>query len=183
MTAKAGLPASGQPGWDAEPSSGGPGTYFATQWQPGVTIDPRVEGHAKNDVLWTAPASVNAGGVSLTGSIEQLFANPDPAPGRIQRLAVYKNGAATPAFFVDSLPPIVDGVLLNRVNFGPVTIPVVPGDTLNFLVDGSGAGGNGIVTFVAWDVQLNEAVVPEPATVGLMLTGLLAFVGRRRRKS
>ncbi|HMP06573.1 MAG TPA: hypothetical protein PJ982_09505, partial [Lacipirellulaceae bacterium] len=166
---------------DAEPSQGAPYTYFAAQWFPGVTIDPRVQGHARHDVLWTAPASVNAGGIEIRGSIEQLFENPDPAPGRIQRLSVFKNGAAYPSFFVDSLQPVVDGVILNRVDFGPVLIPVVPGDTLRFLVDGSGAGGNGIVTFVAWNVQLHEAV-PEPAAAGLAMASCVALLAAARRR-
>jgi hypothetical protein len=184
LIAKNGLPASGQSGWDANPTAGAPYTYFAAQWQPGVTIDPRVQGHAKHDVLWTAPASVNAGGVALTGSLEQLFENADPGggPSRIERLSVFKNSSATATYFVDFKIPVVDGILLDRVNFGPIPIAVAPGDTLKFLVDGSGAGGSGVVTFVAWDVQLNEIAVPEPATAGLLVTGLLAFVGCRRRR-
>lgn len=174
-----GLPASGQPGWDNVPSLGARYTYFATQWQPGVTVSPRIAGHFQHDVLWTAPASVNAGGVELRGSIEQMFET-----ARRLRISVYKNSNPVPVFFVDALPPIVNGVLLQKVDFGPVTIPVAPGDTLKFFGDGSGAGGTGVVTFGAWNARLTEVVaIPEPATAGLLITGLLAFVGRRHRRS
>jgi len=172
-----GLPASGQPGWDANPTLGARYTYFATQWQPGVTISPRIAGHFQHDVLWTAPASVNAGGVELSGSFEQLF-----EPARVLRISVYKNSDPTPVFFVDAKPPIVNGVILQRVDFGPVTIPVAPGDTLKFFGDGSGAGGTGVVTFGAWDARLTEVVIPEPGSAGLLVTGLLAWVARRRRR-
>jgi hypothetical protein len=60
---------------------------------------------------------------------------------------------------------------------------VQPGDTLKFVMDGSGAGGNGIPTFGAWDVTLTErTLVPEPATAGLLAlaAGLFWGIGRRR---
>jgi PEP-CTERM motif len=176
-----GLPASGQPGW-CEGSAGScttpaPYTYFGTQWQPGVTIDPRIAGHANHSVLWTAPANVDEGGISISGSIEQLFEQQ-----RRLRISVYKNGSATTSAFFDSLPPIVNGVLLQRVDFGPAIIPVQPGDTLNFILDGSGAGGDGVGTFAAWDVTLREFRIPEPSSLGLFAIGsALVAVNRRRR--
>lgn len=177
-----GLPASGQPGW-CEGSAGvcttpAPYTYFGTQWQPGITIDPRVAGHGAQQVLWTAPANIDEGGISLSGSIEQLFET-----ARRLRISVYKNDSSTASFFADALPPIVNGVLLQRVNFGPFDIPVAPGDTLKFVMDGSGAGGNGIATFGAWDVTLTEkTLVPEPTAVCLLAVGagLIWGAGRRR---
>lgn len=174
-----GLPASGQPGW-CEGSAGActtpaPYTYFGTAWQPGITIDPRVVGHANMSALWTAPANIDEGGVSITGSIEQLF-----EPTRVLRLSVYKNGSASPSYFIDSQPPTVNGVILNRVDFGPAEIAVSPGDTLNFVVDGSGEGGEGIPTFAAWDVTLTEArVVPEPATVCMLILATMLLGGNR----
>lgn len=178
-----GLPASGQPGWcegtGSTCTTPAPYTYFATGWQPGVTIDPRIAGHAPQQVLWTAPANIDEGGVSVSGSIEQLFET-----ARRLRLSIFKNNSATASYFVDSKPPIVNGVLLQRVNFGPADILVSPGDTLKFVLDGSGAGGTGVATFAAWDVTLTEkSLVPEPSTVCLLAlaAGLIGGGGRRRR--
>jgi len=172
-----GLTASGQAGWENEPAQGGPWTYFRGPWQPGVTIIPSLAGHAPQEVVWTAPASVNAGGISISGAIEQMFEQ-----SRVQRLAVFKNNDANASFFVDTLPPIVNGVILQKVDFGPWNIPVSPGDTLKFRVDGSGAGGSGVPTFVAWDVALTE-IVPEPATAGMLLACGLGMIGLRRRRA
>lgn len=178
-----GLPASGQPGW-CEGSAGActtpaPYTYFATQWQPGVTIDPRIAGHGPQQVLWTAPANIDEGGVSIGGAIEQLFET-----ARRMRLSVYKNNSATASFFVDSLPPIVNGVILQKVTFGPADILVQPGDTLKFVLDGSGTGGNGIPTFAAWDVTLTEkTLVPEPTALCLLALGAGLFWGTGRRRN
>ena len=176
-----GIPASGQAGWcqgAAGVCNGDPlYSYFQPPWQPGVTVVPGVAGHAPQEVLWTAPASVDMGGVSITGSIEQMFET-----ARRMRLQVFKNGAATAEFFVDSLPPIVNGVILQRVNFGPFDVAAGPGDTLEFFVDGSGAGGNGVPTFVAWNVELREAmVIPEPTSALLLMVGAVLFVARRLR--
>ncbi|MEX2172111.1 MAG: PEP-CTERM sorting domain-containing protein [Pirellulales bacterium] len=168
-----GIPASGQAGWcqsdDGTSCNGDPTwSYFSTPWQPGVTIEPGLTGHGPQELLWTAPANINEGGVAISGSIEQLFET-----ARRMRLSVFKNGNATAAFTVDALPPFVNGVLLQRVNFGPLDVFVGAGDTLLFRMDGSGEGGNGVPTFVAWDLSLREAVVvPEPTTIALLLTGL-----------
>lgn len=177
-----GLPASGQPGW-CEGSAGActtpaPYTYFATQWQPGVTIDPRIAGHGPQQVLWTAPANIDEGGVSISGAIEQLFET-----ARRMRISVYKNDSATASYFVDALPPIVNGVILQKVTFGPADILVSSGETLKFVLDGSGAGGTGVATFAAWDVTLTEkTLVPEPTAVCLLAlgAGLIWGTGRRR---
>jgi hypothetical protein len=171
-----GLTASGQAGWENEPAQGGPWTYFRPPWQPGVTVVPGVAGHAPMEALWTAPAAANAGAVSISGSIEQMFED-----ARRLRLAIFKNADATASFFVDSLPPIANGVALQRVDFGPVVITVAPGDTLKFRVDGSGTGGNGVPTFGAWNVVLTEAV-PEPASAGLAAGGLVALLALRSRR-
>jgi hypothetical protein len=163
-----GLPASGQAGWNNTTNFGGPWTYFAQQFQPGVNINgpngPRMNGHGPQEILWTAPANVDAGGVTITGQLEQEFQN-----NREMRLSIYKNGSATPLYFVNALPPIVDGVILQKVTIGPIDVAVNPGDTLKFSLAPSGNPnldqGN-VPTFAAWDVQLNEkAVVPEPATI------------------
>jgi hypothetical protein len=170
-----GLTASGQAGWETNPPAGGPWTYFRAPWQPGVTVVPGVAGHAPMEAVWTAPAAVNAGGVSISGSIEQMFED-----ARRLRLSIFKNGAANASFTVDALPPIVNGVLLQRVDFGAVNVPVVAGDTLKFRVDGSGTGGNGVPTFGAWNVILSENV-PEPASAGMLVAGVTAMLACRRR--
>lgn len=173
-----GIPASGQAGWctgAAGVCDGSPlHSYFQPPWQPGVTVVPGVAGHGPQDVLWTAPASVDSGGIAIVGSIEQMFEK-----ARRMRLSVFKNNSATAAFTFDAMPPVVDGVVLQRVNFGPANIAVNPGDTLRFLMDGSGAGGNNVPTFSAWNVELRE--IPEPTGIVLLLLGATAMVGCRRR--
>lgn len=179
LTAVAGgIPASGQAGWcqgaagvcNGDPTS----SYFQPPWQPGVTIMSGVAGHGPQEAVWTAPAAVDSGGVAIVGSIEQMFEK-----ARLMRLSVFKNNSATAAFTFDAMPPVVDGVVLQRVNFGPANIAVNPGDKLRFLMDGSGAGGNGVPTFVAWNVELRE--IPEPTCIVLLLLGAAGFIGFRRR--
>jgi len=173
-----GIPASGQPGWctgSAGACDGSPlYSYSGTEWQPGVTIDPRVLGHGPHDVLWTAPANFDAPAVDITGSIEQIF-----EPARVQRLSVFKNDSASPFATIDSQPPIVGGVILQRVDFGPVGIAVAPGDTLRFFIDGSGEGGDGALTFVAWDVRVTA--IPEPSSTALVLLGIGTLLPGLRR--
>lgn len=177
-----GIPASGQAGWCTGAAGACDGSplysYFQPPWQPGVTVVPGVAGHGPQDVLWTAPASVDEGGVAIRGSIEQMFET-----ARRMRISVFKNGSSAAEFTVDSLPPIVNGVILQRVDFGPMDVLVNPGDTLQFLVKGDGAGGNGIPTFVAWNLDVREIqLVPEPASFMILAmgAGLLCAVGRRR---
>jgi hypothetical protein len=177
-----GLGASGQAGWENNPTQGGPWTYFAnSNWMPGINIHPAVVGHAPQQAVWTAPASVNAGGISIAGSFEQIFRN-DPV--RVERLSIFKNGSATADFTVDSVPPPDDsGLLLTKVDFSK-SFNIAPGDTLKFSIDGSGTGGSGVVTFVAWNVVLTEtAAIPEPATVGMLMLGVLRIPGWRRRQA
>src|SRR5688500_3049836 len=115
-----GIPASGQAGWcqgTGGVCAGAPTySYFQPPWQPGVTIVPGIAGHGPQDVLWTAPANVDEGGVTISGAIEQMFET-----NRRMRLRIFKNGSATAATTVDALPPIVDGVVLQKVNFGPIS--------------------------------------------------------------
>jgi hypothetical protein len=178
-----GLPASGQAGWDNVPDQGGPWSYFAQQFQPGVSINgpngPRMNGHAPQEILWTAPANVDAGGVAITGEMQQEFEK-----NREIRLSIYKNGSATPLYFVNALPPIVDGVVLQKVTFGPVNVAVSPGDTLTFSMAPSGnpnLSQGGVPTFIAWDVKLNEIAIPEPASILLLVLGGLFMIGRKSR--
>jgi hypothetical protein len=174
-----GLTASGQGGWENDPTQGGPWTYFRAPWQPGVTVIPGVAGHAPMEAVWTAPAAVNAGGISISGSIEQMFEK-----SRQLRLSIFRNSQASPFYFVDALAPTIDGLVLNRVNFGPLNLPVVPGDTLKFRVDGGGANGNGVPTFGAWYVVLTETTaIPEPVGAGMIATGAFVLAAWRRRRA
>jgi hypothetical protein len=179
-----GLPASGQAGWCQQHAgvcdTGGPWTYFANPWQPGVTINPTVNGHGPQDVLWTAPANIDEGGIVISGSLEQVF-----EPTREMRLSIFKNNSATPFFTKDALPPTVNGVLLNRVNFSGAGIAISPGDTLRFQLAGSGSpppANAGVSTFLAWNVRLQETrgVVPEPASASLLLVCAAMLWGARR---
>lgn len=182
-----GMPASGQAGWcdstdGINCTSGGPFTYSANSfWQPGQTIHPGVMGHGPQDTLWTAPASIDEGAVTIAGSLEQIF-----EPTREMRLSIFKNSDANPFFFIDALPPIVNGVILQPVNFGPIMVSIVPGDTLNFRIFPSGSpppAQAGVPTFINWNVTLTESVVPEPASAMLVAMAGLLFgaVVRRRR--
>jgi hypothetical protein len=177
-----GLPASGQAGWGNVPSQGGPWTYFAQQFQPGVNINgpngPRMNGHAPQEIIWQAPANVDAGGVTITGSMEQEF-----EPTREIRLSIYKNGSATPFYFVNALPPVVNGLVLQKVNIGPVDIAVNPGDSLRFSMAPSStdpANPKSVPTFIAWDVQLNEKAIPEPGSMALLAIGAVLMMAWRR---
>jgi hypothetical protein len=182
-----GMPASGQAGWcdstdGVSCTSGGPFTYSANSfWQPGQTIHPGVMGHGPHDTLWTAPASIDEGAVTIVGSMEQIF-----EPTREMRLSIFKNSDATPFFFIDAIPPIVNGVILQPVNFGPITVPIVPGDKLNFRIFPSASPpppNAGVPTFVNWNVTLTESVIPEPASAMLLAVGglLVGAVVRRHR--
>ena len=160
-----------------QPPDGDPISYFGSPFQPGVTYpnfgisDGLMGGHGPQEIAWTAPASVDAGGVNLSGAIEQLF-----EPNRVLALTVEKVGTGQ-VFDVTASPPTVPGLTLNRVDFGPTFIAVSPGEQLIFRVQGVGTPA----TFTAWDVRLTEAV-PEPGTLVLAATcGLLGF-GMRRRK-
>lgn len=185
LTTSGGTPAAGQPGW-CEGSAGvcggtPPYSYFGNSFwaaAPGITIHPGVVGHAPQEILWTAPASVDEGGISISGSIEELFGTV------VLHFQVFKNNSAIPSFFVDAAPPFVDGVLLNRVDFGPAIVPVVPGDKLRFKVVGSGPTGEDAATFSVWDVSLAEVrTIPEPASVALLvLGGLCVGVARLRKR-
>lgn len=176
-------PFSGQNGWCVDDGGGAcstapPSSYFGSNWQPGVTLpvaDGMMNGHGPQSINWTAPASVDAGGVSIEGSIQQLF-----SADRRMRLSVFKNGGAVPVHTFDSLPPTVDGVVLQNVDYGPSFVSVAPGDTLNFVMDGDGAGGNGIPTFTAWTLTVSE--VPEPTSACILSLGLGALIAIRRRR-
>lgn len=187
MTTSA-APFSGQNGWCVNDGTGAcstapPTSYFGSNWQPGVTLpvaDGMMNGHGPQSINWTAPASVDEGAISLEGSIQQIFGAAD---GRQVRLAIFKNGSATPSFSVDAVTPANDSGIPPfpiQVDFGPSLINVSPGDVLNLVVDGNGTNGNGIGTFTAWNVTFTEAV-PEPASATLFAAASISlFLSRRR---
>ena len=175
-----GLPASGQAGW-CQSDDGvsctdptGQTQYFSAQWQSGVTIIPGVGGHGAQEVVWTAPANVNGGAVSLSGSLEQLFETE-----RELELKVTKGGSTV--LSVLSLIPTVPGAVLQRVDFGPVSVGVNPGDSLTISVDASGNAPNPAATFGTWDLTITE--IPEPTSITILLASASLLLVQRRRQS
>ena len=116
----------------------------------------------------------------MPARLEQIF-----EPTREMRLSIYKNGDANPFFFVDAIPPIVNGVILQPVAFGPVVVPIVPGDTLAFKIFPSGSpppANAGVPTFINWNATLTEVPVPEPASVLLVAVGSIVAGTLIRRR-
>ncbi|MCH2129913.1 MAG: hypothetical protein MK179_12255 [Pirellulaceae bacterium] len=99
-------------------------------------------GHGPNRIIWTAPTEANLGGIKITGTFQQV----DFEPTRQMQLSVFKN--SFPLFSVDATTtttPI------------PVTrVAIQPGDTLDIVVNGNGPQGNGINTFAATQLTIQE---------------------------
>ena len=70
----------------------------------------------------------------------------------------------------------LDTVLTNDVN----GVSLSASDTLTLILDGSGAGGNGLGTFVGYNLVVE--LIPEPTSVALMGLGCVSLVSFRRRK-
>ena len=67
---------------------------YARANHPWATVKEGILGHGPQKVVWTAPADIDAGGVELTGFLEQIFED-----SRQMELRIYKNdtaGAGTP---------------------------------------------------------------------------------------
>jgi hypothetical protein len=105
-------------------------------------------GHGPNRILWTAPASVDLGGVEITG----LFTQATFESTRQMQIRIYKNDFADPLLTLDA-----DFAMPNMVLSLPATLVAMEaGDTLTIMVDGSGPRGNGVATFAAWNVVITE---------------------------
>jgi hypothetical protein len=109
-------------------------------------------GHGPNKIVWAAPAEMDFGGVQITG----LFTQAPFEPSRQMELRIYKNDFFTPLITVD-----VNFQVQNTIIPLPSTqVSMKPGDTLTILIDGSGPLGNGISTFTASNVVIQEIQLP-----------------------
>lgn len=113
---------------------------------PGPTT--AMAGHGPNRIVWTAPAEMDLGGVELSG----LFTQAPFEPARQMQLRVYKNDSYSELLVVNA-----DFNVQNTIVPLPVTrVAMEAGDTLTIEIDGGGPQGNGISTFAAWNVIIQE---------------------------
>ena len=174
LVATTSIPASGQNGWWVDqtqttspnnPSYG----YFQSGWPSpsGDSLPPRsggIAGHGFHEAVWTAPVSVDSGGIEVSGWIEQLF-----EAGRQIQLRLFLNNETESRLLVNTVaPPDNSAVTTTVIEFGPIVIPIEdPGfDALYFFIDGAGPSGNTINTFSGWNVELTEVAVNQP-TLGV----------------
>jgi hypothetical protein len=137
-------------GWRVKAVAGGGVLYtYSRGNNPAFSSEPMtVLGHGPMVVTWTAPAEIDMGGVELAGLLTQA----DFEAARQMQLRIYKN---------DSIDPLVtiNADFVNKrtvVPIPPKVIAMKAGDTLTIIVDGAGPQGNGIPTFAAWDVVIEE---------------------------
>ncbi|MEX2172125.1 MAG: hypothetical protein WD851_22585 [Pirellulales bacterium] len=109
-----------------------------------------IAGHGPNHIVWTAPTELDLGGVEISG----IFTQAPFEPTRQMQLRIYKNDvseliAVNANFAVQS----------TIVTLPTTQIAMQPGDTLNIYVDGTGPQGNGVSTFSAWNVIIQEVGV------------------------
>jgi hypothetical protein len=113
---------------------------------PGPTT--AMAGHGPNRIVWTAPAEMDLGGVELSG----LFTQAPFEPARQMQLRVYKNDSYSELLVVNA-----DFNVQNTIVPLPVTrVAMEAGDTLTIEIDGGGPQGNGVSTFAAWNVIIQE---------------------------
>src|SRR4051794_2017895 len=109
-------------------------------------------GHGPNKIVWTAPAEMDLGGVQITG----MFTQAPFEPSRQMELRIYKDDFATPIITVDA-----NFTTQNTIVPLPTTqVSMKAGDTLTIVIDGSGPLGNGIATFTASNVVIQEMQLP-----------------------
>lgn len=109
-------------------------------------------GHGPIRIVWTAPATADLGGVELSGLLTQATFAPD----RQVQLRVYKNDSSLPFLSVDANFQTQNAI----VPLPATRIAIEPGDTLTIDVDGLGPLGNGVSTFAAWNVIVQEYQLP-----------------------
>jgi hypothetical protein len=109
-------------------------------------------GHGPAQIIWTAPESVDLGGIELTGLLTQATF----APERQMQLRIYKNDSALPFVTTNA-----DFQSPNTIVPLPATrVSIAPGETLTIEVDGLGPLGNSVSTFAAWNFVINEYQLP-----------------------
>ena len=109
---------------------------------------PTLAGHGPNRIVWTAPAEMDLGGVELTG----LFTQAPFEPARQMQMWIYKNDFYEPLISVDA-----DFNVQNTILPLPTTrVAMQPGDALTIVIDGAGPLGNGVSTFTASNVIIQE---------------------------
>src|SRR5690606_38069407 len=114
--------------------------------------DVAMAGHGPYRIVWTAPSSVDLGGIEISG----LFTQAPFEAARQMQLRIFKNDFAEPLISLAA-----DFAVQSTVLDLPETIVAMqPGDTLTIIIDGSGPQGNGIATFAAWNVILTEYQLP-----------------------
>jgi hypothetical protein len=109
-------------------------------------------GHGPNRIVWTAPESVDLGGVEITG----LFTQAPFEAARQMQLQIYKNDFINPLITLDADFDVQDSVL----SVPTTHVAMQPGDTLTVVIDGAGPMGNGIATFAAWNVVITDYQLP-----------------------
>ncbi len=129
-------------GWSLDGTDNSVPILFDDDWAPGGGHNPdEFAGHGPWMVRWTSPFD---GVVAINGTMWQKF--------ETDRQIAFdlRQNEGTP-FASDYIPE--DGLgdtILGRggtIRFGPIPRLVKIGDTIDFLVDGSGPGGNGAPTF------------------------------------
>jgi len=182
-----GIPWSGQGGWcqgdgTACGGSGEFGYFHNDGWaQPGggpfgsAGIQ-AVSSHGPHHYTWTAPASVTEGSVTLEGNLVQLM----EAERQLDLVARRGNWEGVIA---SSVAPLDNtGVFTTMVPFSAVLTDVSPGDVINFHVEPSASGGNGVNTFISVDLSVSGGGVPEPTSLVLLaMSAMAGLLGFRRR--
>ncbi|MCC6492765.1 MAG: hypothetical protein IT424_07075 [Pirellulales bacterium] len=137
-------------GWRVRAAAGGGVLYsYARGNSPAFSSAPNtILGHGPMVATWTAPPEIDLGGVTISGLLTQA----DFEAARQMALRIFKNDSADPLITVDANFANQRAI----VPLPPTTVAMEPGDVLTIIVDGSGPQGNGVPTFAAWDVIIEE---------------------------
>ena len=182
-----GIPWSGQGGWCQGDGttcgdSGEYGYFHNDGWAlpgggPLVAAGKQlVVSHGPHHYTWTAPASVTEGSVTLSGNLLQMFESSR------QLDLVARRGNWEQVIATSAAPADNTGVFVTPVAFSAVLTNVSPGDVINFHVEPSASGGNGVNTFAQVDLSVAGGGVPEPTSfVLLAMSAMAGLLGFRRR--
>lgn len=127
---------------------------------------------AQNKVDYAVPATST---YNLTMNIQQAF-----EASRSMRFDVYLNdfNGANPANLLGRVES--GGVQTPPGNFTNINnVSLSAGDVLTLIIDGSGTGGNGIGTFMGFNLVVDQ--IPEPTSALLIGLGLSGLALSRRR--